>query len=285
MKVLVTGATGTTGSLVATKLRNCGVEVCALVRNPEQADTLKDAGVTIIRGHFEQSDALRESLKNVGAVFLLTGLDEDAHVHAQNVLIAAKEAGSPRIVRQSAWHCDSGSSRILKLHHETEKALADSGMPHTILRPNYFMHNVLENAEAVRGEGVIYSRLQKNLSMIDVRDIADVAVKVLTSEDDHHDGKTYELTGAEAVNYNDVAVALGSALGRDVKCEEVAIDTALETMRGWGLSQWSLEATAELYDDFNNGWAEEVTDVVKQILGREARSIHTFAEDFKSIFS
>jgi uncharacterized protein YbjT (DUF2867 family) len=141
-KILVTGATSTIGEDVALALQTQGHAVRALVRSPEKANALRDAGVEVVVGDFDKKDALRQAFSGVDSVLLLTPAHAKAADWCTNAIEVAKVTGSPHVVRISALKAsEDGPTRNTRLHGRTDRELQNSGLPFTILRPNYFMQN------------------------------------------------------------------------------------------------------------------------------------------------
>ncbi len=118
--------------------------------------------------------------------------------------------------------------------------------------------------------------------MIDVRDIVDVAVKVLT--EDGHEGKSYNLTGPASISFHDVAAALSKALGKQVNYVNVPLEAAREGMIGMGMSEWFADAMGEYFQAFSAGYGDFTTPDVENVTGHPARSYETFARDFAQAF-
>ena len=121
------------------------------------------------------------------------------------------------------------------------------------------------------------------LGMIDVRDIVDVAAKVLT--EDGHEGKTYGLTGPASISFHDVATGLSKALGKEVIYVDVPLETARAAMAGMGLPEWHADAYNEYNNAFGEGLGDFTTNDVEEITGHPARSYETFARDFCQEFA
>ena len=118
--------------------------------------------------------------------------------------------------------------------------------------------------------------------MVDVRDVADVARKVLTSEGNR--GKTYLLTGPESISFHDVATGLSKALGKEVSYVDVPPEAAPEAMIGMGMPEWIADGFVELFEGFSQGFADSTTSNVEDLTGHPARSFETFARDYAAVF-
>lgn len=283
-KILVTGATGNLGSGLIPALRGAGAEVRALVRDESKAQALRDQGVEVVIGDFDKPETLAAAFSGVDKVFLLTSGNPDAVKQASNAIAAARAAGNPYVVRLSALVPEPADQTVLgRMHKATDDELKASGLPYTLVQPTFFMQNTMMAAQTVADDGTVYLPMKDGkLGMIDVRDIIEVAVKVLT--EDGYQGKVFELTGPASISFYDVAAALSKALGKEVKYVDVPIEAAKEAMIGMGFSQWSADAFCELFVNFSNGGMDRTTNNVELITGHPARSYEQFAHDFAQVF-
>ena len=164
-----------------------------------------------------------------------------------------------------------------------DEAVKTSGLGYTILQPNVFFHNMLQMAGMIREQGRFRSAVgDARISMIDVRDIAEVAVKVLMGAG--HLGKVYVLTGPEALTYYDVARLLSEAVGSPVEYEALDEGAAVKMMTDRGAPEPIARARVEIHRSFSNGAFTPVTDDVENLLGRSPRSFAEFARDYATAF-
>jgi uncharacterized protein YbjT (DUF2867 family) len=118
--------------------------------------------------------------------------------------------------------------------------------------------------------------------MIDVRDIAEVAVKALTEEGHAH--KVYVLTGPEPITYFDVAESLSKALGKPVEYEALDEEQAVKEMVQAGLPEAVARSRVGVHRSFSSGEFTRVTGDVQQLLHRAPRSFAEFARDYAAEF-
>src|SRR5215470_9927271 len=153
--VLVTGATGTVGTAVLADLKGKpGIKLRALVRNPDKAPTLVEEGYEAVLGDLEEPDTLPQAFEGVDVLFLLTPAAALEPSMGSNAVAAARQAGVKHIVRNSAIKAaHDAPNRNGRLHAQVEDAVKASGIPWTILKPHYYMQNLLSSASSVASEG------------------------------------------------------------------------------------------------------------------------------------
>ena len=283
-RILVTGAAGNIGSGVISNLTALGVPVRALVHDESKAQGLKDSGVEVVVGDLEKPETLDVAFQGVDRVFLVTPQHPNQAALGRNAIAAAKRAGNPYIVRSSAMvPAPAGQTSLGRHHAEVEAELKASGLPYTIIKPTFFMQNTMMAAQTVASDGVLYIPFKDGkVGMIDVRDIVDVATRVLTS--DGHEGRTYTLMGPESISFYDVAGALSSVLAREVQYVEVPPETGRQSMIDMGFPEWLAEEFRELFVNFGEGGADFTTSDVEFVTGKRARSYEQFVSDYAEAF-
>ena len=263
-------------------LLQSGQQVRALVHEQAKASRLRDQGAEVVVADLEKPETLDAAVAGVDKIYLILGNGPNGAQHGINLIDAVKQSGSrPYIVRHGMF--GDSRSRISTQHEQVAAALAESGLPVTTLRPTFYMQNTLAGAQTVASAGQLYWAMDDaKLTMIDVRDIAECAAAVLTS--DRHVGETYVLTGPQAVSFHDVADALSGALNKPVTYINVPNEALLQSMTEMGFPEWTAQGFAELMDGFKDGFAKEATDNVQRLTGHPARSVETFAHDFAGFF-
>jgi len=284
-KVLITGATGNVGSAVLDNSRTTDLSLRALVHDESKARTMRERGVEAFVGDFLESESLAPALEGVGTLLLITPHHPEQVAQATNIIQVARDSGNdPRIVRLSvAQASHEAPTKNCRQHAQIEEELISSGLPYTLLRPTTFMQNTLATARTVSSEGRIYQPFKDGkLGMIDVRDIGEVAAKVLTEEG--HEGKSYTMTGPAAISFHDIAEVLNKVLGKKVDYVPISLEKAKEAMLGMGLSEWKAEVLIEYARAHSQGYSNFTTDDVEQLTGHTAASYREFATDFAQAF-
>ena len=283
--ILVTGATGTVGREVIGELQRVGATgVRALARDPARASFIREAGFETVAGDFDKPETLDAALEGVETALLLTPPSPQTVAQQGAFIEAAKRAGVRRVVKLSAVGADAGAPEGFgRWHGQAEELLKSSGLGWTMLRPNFFMQNLLGQAQAIASQGVIYQPVgDARASFIDARDIAAVAARALV--DEGHEGETHLLTGPEALSYAEVAAKLSDATGRRVSYVAITPEQFREGALAHGLPVWLVDALERLNELFASGDAAEVTDDVRRVGGREPTTFDEFARDHAAAF-
>lgn len=289
--ILVVGASGTIGRVVVAQLVEKGVPVRAMTRDPEKTRTLPGfAGAEVVSGDPAQPASLAAVFAGVDQVLLIPPSGPNWNQGEQNLIEAAKAAGVRYIVKVSAMGADPAEpSMSLAFHSEGESRLKESGMPFTVLRGNSFMQNFLVfYAASIRGEGAIYQCTgDVPTALVDTRDIADVAVALLTSSLPQYHGQICELTGPEALSYSQAAAKIGAATGRTVRYVDVPPAAYRQALMGFGLPDWAADEVVNIYGRgfYREGHGARLNSTVSDILGRAARSFDSFVQEHVSHFT
>jgi uncharacterized protein YbjT (DUF2867 family) len=281
--ILVTTA-GKVGSETARLLRERDVPVRVLVRDPATttAKALAEAGAEIATGDLGEPASLDEAMSGVTGVVLVSPA-----VPAQElaVVASAARAGAGHVVKAtSKAPADSPIARR-RWQAEIEAGLTASAIPHTLLRSNAYMQNVLMLAPAIATTSTFGSAAgQGRTGLVDARDVAAVAAEIITSPAAHA-GKTYWLTGPELLSNYDVATVLSKLLGRAITYRELTFEQNKDAMIRAGVPEQIAEMNAQAFSLTADGDAEWVTPDVPSLLGRPARSFEQFAADYAAAFS
>jgi uncharacterized protein YbjT (DUF2867 family) len=287
--ILVTGASGNIGSEVVKQLLGVApaVSIKAAVHSRQNVKKVNDGDrVKVIPIDYNESDTLRQALKDVDKLFLLTPDVPNAAHLASNAVSEAKKAGIRHIVKQSVMGADlEADVGTMRLHRQVEEIIEQSGIPFTFLRPNEFMQNFINfHSPSIKGNNAFYIPLEDaKVSLVDVRDIAAVAVKSLTDED-LHKNKTYLITGPEALSYHQVAEILSNRIGRKINYVNISDEEARAAMKEIGMSDWLINTVSELSDYFRKGKASEISSAVEEVTGNKPISFSQFANDYVDAF-
>ena len=276
--ILVTGATGTSGAAIVRALLERAERPRVVARDPEKAAAVLGDDVEIARGDMSDAASLDEALEGVDRAMMLSpSVPRLAQLEA-NFVDAAKRAGVERIVKFSVMGSDLESPmRFQRQHAESEQRLKQSGIAWTMLRPTFFMQNLLGLRRSIRGGAIYMPTGNGRASHVDVRDIAAVAAAALT-EPGHAD-KAYDITGPEALSYADVAAILTRVLGHDVKHVDIRPEAAKQAMLGAGIPEWNVDGINELSAGVKESRFDRVTTTVKEVGGKDPVTLERFVRE------
>jgi uncharacterized protein YbjT (DUF2867 family) len=225
------------------------------------------------------------ALANAGALALVTPADPRQAERELALIEAAEQSGVERILNLSVIGADLPEpiSAFARWQAPVEKALEGGATPYVTLRPNAFMQNLLlQKASIQAGQFVEPSESQAS-SLIDVRDIAAVAVGVSAGG---YDNRALDLTGPEALTGSDIAQALSTAMGKPVTFASPPISAFRVALLDRGAPLWRVDALAELYQNIQDGRAPHLartTPNVVRVTGRTPRTLREFVlENFVS---
>jgi uncharacterized protein YbjT (DUF2867 family) len=267
--IVVTGATGNVGGEIVRALAGAGHQVRALVR-PGKEPALP-AGVEAAAGDLNQPATLGPALAGARGLFLLPGYENMA-----DTLALARAAGVERVVLLSGSSVVGGemSNAVSRYMMLSERAVRESDLAWTFLRPSAFMTNAYQWLPQLRAGDVVRAPFAGvRIASIDPADIAAVAAVALTSED--HAGQAYALSGPESLLPADRLRILGEVLGRDLRLEAEPDDEARARMLGEMPEQY-VDAFFRFYVD---GTLDEsvVHPAVEQVTGRPPRTFREWA--------
>jgi uncharacterized protein YbjT (DUF2867 family) len=284
MSILVTGATGTIGSLIVQRLADAGADVKALVRQPGKLSF--PAGVTEAVGDLTDVPSLRAALSSVRTLFLLNAVTPDEVTQALITLNLAREAGIERIVYLSVIHADKYTNvPHFTGKHTVERMIESIDLPATILRPAYFMQNERMVQQVIQGYGVYPMPIgSAGVSMVDTRDIADIAVAELLRRDRAPAAlprMTLDVVGPDVLTGASVAKIWSSALGREVTYagDDVTAFEAQMASFGPAWLAYDMRLMMAGIQKFGMQSADGAVERLQKIIGRPLRTYADFVKE------
>jgi uncharacterized protein YbjT (DUF2867 family) len=275
--ILVTGATGNAGGGVVNGLLELDADVRGLVR--EGSESKLPEGVESAVGDLNDPESLRGPLEGVTAVFLLSGYEG-----IERSLELMREQGVERVVLLSSSAAPTGNldNAVARYHILSERAVSDSGLPWTFLRPNSFMSNALRWLPQLENGNVIHAPFADvAISTIHPDDLGAVAARALITGE--HEGRTYRLSGPEALRPAEQVAMLAKFSGRDLRFEAQSNEDARAEMEA-AMPKAYVDAFFEFFVD---GTVDETTvhPTVGEVTGRDPRSFEEWAEANAGAFS
>jgi uncharacterized protein YbjT (DUF2867 family) len=282
--ILVTGAGGTVGTELVKLLAREGKPFRAAYHSEAKFARAKSDGLDAVRVDFARPETLRPALQDISSLFLLSAAAPDLAEQEAGVVAQAGACGVGRLVKLSVWRAPEEEYAFARWHRASEKNIQACGIPFVFLRPNSFMQNLSGfHAGSIRATSILALPAGwAKASLIDVRDIAAVAARVLA--EDAHVGHAYDLSGPESLSYNQVAQILSVVLGRKITYRDLPEAEFRQEMAGAGVPGWLIDALIEAQHYARRGQAADVLGSVQQITGRRPTPFERFARDYASVF-
>ena len=241
--ILVTGANGLAGSAVIREFARAHVPVRALVRSRAKAQALANLpSVELVEGDMLRPETLTDALSGIERVLLISSSDLQMVENQTSLIDAAKKAGVRHVVKFSGSTTAIDSPFLFsRMHAEVERYLENSGLNWTHLRPSQFMTEYLREVPTITTAGAIFLPFEDaKLTPVDVEDIAKAAFVVLTTPG--HEGKTYMMSGPEALNMAEIAAQISSATGSQVNYVNVPPEARNQALLGAGIPAYLVDA-------------------------------------------
>ncbi len=276
--ILVTGATGQLGKTVVQTLlqKTSADQIAVLVRDENKATHLKEAGVSVRVGDYDDTASLERAMQGIDRVLLIAGTDEMKRVRQhRNVIDAAKKAGVSCLAYTSRNLKDRTTlvNTLMEGHFQTEDDLKASGLGYAIFRNVLYMDTVvfyvgekgLEKGFSLpTGQGRVAYALRSELGEA-------FANWLLAGGCEN---KIYKLTGSEAYSFDDVAHALTDLTGKQVDYTPIEDSVFVAQMKERGLPEMMIPRYLGFQTDIKNGQEDEISPDLEQLLGRKPASLH-----------
>lgn len=275
MSVVITGATGHLGRLVVESLLERGFpagQIVATGRRTEKIADLADRGVVVRRADYTDSGSLKEAFQGADKVLLVSS-SEVGQRYAQhvNAVDAARAAGVGLIAYTSITRADTSGMALAAEHNSTEEYIRDSGVPHVLLRNNWYLENYTDQLSVVlEHQALLGSAGEGRVSAASRADLAAAAATVLAT--DGHQGQVYELAG-EAFTLPEAAAVISEVSGRQVAYVDLPAEKYAEVLVGAGVPQPFAEVLADSDLGIARGDLDEPSDDLSRLIGRPATSL------------
>jgi len=277
--ILVTGATGTTGREIVRKLSESGAHVRVLVRDIAKAQALSLDSlphVTVFEGDLGNSESLVPALSRANKAMLISSSNPEMEDVQINFIETAKKFNLNHIVKLSGIIADINSPfRYARMHAEIERRLENSGISFTHLRAGEFMQSYFRQVPNIIERDSLFLPMEnQRIASIDVYDVAEVAVRILTGMG--HKGNVYPVTGTEALTIYEVAEKFSAVLGRKINYVNISPEDANKARRDAGMSEYTVDALDELFAERRKGKESKVYYTMQNVFGLRPTSFDEF---------
>ncbi len=295
--ILVTGATGTVGSEVVKQLsqRKENIHIRAAIHSQNKADTLKqiidnNQRIELADFNYNEPTSVQKAINNVDKIFLVTIPSPNSSNIVSNFVKEAKRNGIKHIVKLSVMNADAQPGYAMgRLHRQEEKIIEESQIPYTFLRPTSFMQNFINYfGHTIKNQNAFYYYGGVvPISFVDARDIAAVAVKILSFTEDQYTyrNKSFNVTGQETLSYTQAAEILSKELGRKISYTNISEDDARNGMKQNGMNDWLIDVILDSLNYINRGeYGSQTSEAIEQITGRKPAVFEQFVRDYIRYF-
>ncbi|MEE8120866.1 MAG: NmrA family NAD(P)-binding protein [Anaerolineales bacterium] len=268
--ILVTGAAGKTGRYVIQELVEKGARVRALVHHKEYIERVEEIGaVEVVHGDLRDRRTMDQAVEGIRAVYHIPpNVHPDEVAIGQRVISAAQSAEIEHFVYHSVVHPHIEAMPHHWQKMRVEEQLFSCGLAFTILQPAAYMQNILAQWDTLSGDGCyrVPYPLETQLSLVDLKDVAEVARLVLT--EDGHSGATYELIGTKPMSQVEVAQILSDGLGREVTAERTPIEVWEQGALDVGLGTYAIETLMQMFLYYEHNNFVGSPQILSRLLGR-----------------
>lgn len=271
--ILVTGATGHLGiSVVEQLLKHTSANnIVAFARDENKAKHLKEKGIEVRIGTFDDKDSLDNAMRGIEKVLLISTIDHHRLQQHQNVVDAAKNADVKHILYTGVSLKDVNNSAIkvlMESHFQTEEYIKESGLNYTFLR-NTLYTDVIPSfvGEKVFETGIYLPAGNGKVPYALRREMGEAAANVLLGNG--HENKVYEITGSELYSYTDVATALSELSNKNVVYTDVDAEELTEQLKQIGVPEFAIFLTVGFGTETKNHQFENVSKDLENLLGRK----------------
>jgi len=271
MSLVITGATGQLGRLVVESLLARGTapaDIVATGRNTDKLADLAAQGVSVAELDYTKPETVSAVVKPGDTLLLVSSSEVGQRVGQHvNVITAAKEAGVARIVYTSAPAATTSELVLAPEHKATEEALVASGVPFTILRNGWYTENYAGEIEKGRENGAIVASVgDGRVSSASRKDYAEAAAVVLVGEG--YEGEVFELSGDVAWNFDDLATAIGSIVGKEVVYTRLSPEEHAAMLTSFGLDEGTVGFVVALDGNIRDGLLGVTSGDLSRLIGR-----------------
>ena len=278
--ILVTGAAGKTGRYVIRELVEKGARIRALVHHREYIERVEGIGaVEVVHGDLRDQRTVDQVVEGIRAVYHIPpNVHPDEVAIGQTVISAAQSAEVEHFVYHSVVHPHIEAMPHHWQKMRVEEQLFSCGLAFTILQPAAYMQNILAQWDTMIGDGCyrVPYPLETQLSLVDLKDVAEAARLVLT--EDGHAGATYEVIGTKPMSQIEVAQTLSDGLGREVTAERTPIEVWEQGARDAGLGTYAIETLMQMFHYYEHHDFVGSPQILSWLLGRPPTTLATVIE-------
>jgi NAD(P)H dehydrogenase (quinone) len=281
--LLVTGAAGKLGQRVIAHLLDthkvAPASIVAATRNPDKLAALAAKGVKVRKLDFEDAASLATAFAGIDRVLLVStdAIDRPGRRLAQHkaAVDAAKKAGVKHVIYTSMPNPDNTLITFAPDHLGTERALAASGLSHTILRNSWYMENLFMSLPGVLASGKWFTATgDGQVAHVAREDCARIAAAVLASESTGN--KIYDVTGPQKHTTAAIAALVSEVTGKPIEVVQVTDAQLIEGMKAAGVPDFVAPVLASFDANTRAGKVDLLSNAIEQVTGKPPQRLRDF---------
>lgn len=282
--ILLTGATGRIAGTAAKKLSENGTPFRAFVRDAAKFGYADDPSIDVVVGDLQNAADVKRALQGVTKALLVTANGEQQPMMEKQFADEATAAGVDHVIKISSMEAGPDATATFpKMHFDIEQHIQSLPISWTMVRPNFFMQNLLLFANGIKNAGVIALPLgQAKTGMLDAADVGEFCAKILTQSG--HEQKTYLLSGDRLLTFDEVADQMSSVLDKSIRYIDQDPDDFKKFLGQFVHSKWHLDGVCGLFEEIANHSLEKVTTTLSDTLGRAPVTLQQFTQRHESAF-
>lgn len=278
--ILITGASGKTGKTIINHLSSHQWMVTAFTHKESYRQELLDCGAkSVMIGDLRSINDLENALAGVNAMYhICPNMTEDELAIGKNAIHACQNAGVKRFIYHSVLH-----PHIQSMPHHWQKLLVEeelfkSSLEYTILQPTAYMQNLLGYKNSIlEGKFPIPYSPQAEISLVDLRNVAEVVLHVLTNIETTFG--IYEIVGTLPISQVQVAAELSDQLGKTISVEVIEKSTWESSARQSGMPDYSRKTLLSMFEYYDKYGLKGSPETLSFLLNKKPITIAQFIKD------
>ncbi|QNL47875.1 SDR family oxidoreductase [Olivibacter sp. SDN3] len=282
--IALTGASGNLGQLTLSRLieKTPVANIVAIVRNPAKLGTYHDSGINIRKADYDDMTALVEALDGVKTLLLISSsaYGSEASRHELNVVQAAEAAGVRKIIYTGTLRPGPNAVFLAgRTCWATEKAIRDKRFAFTFFRNSMYFETIpLFIGSVVQDGQIYYAGGDGKVSFVSRADIAEALAIVMTEPDSHHNAE-YQITGEEAISFNDLAALFKSEKGLDAAYHDISDADFVAELSKLKMPQGEIDFTVSMASSIRTGEFSDIDDQLEKLLGRKRKVVRNYIQE------
>lgn len=282
--ILITGAAGHLGNTVIDHLltKVAANQIVALVRTADKGKSLKTKGIEIRIGDYAEKKSIKKAVQGITKLLLISGTSDDAFTEHKNVIDAAKDVGVSQIYYTSGAKnenvAESKLGPLTDAYMTTENYIIESGLPYTIFQNGLYAETLpFFIGYDVVNTGIFFPADDGKAAFVKRDEMGKAIANVLVTEG--HQNKTYQLTGALAYSFSDIAELLSEFSGKKVAYQSPDPKEYEAQLENYGVSKTDIWYSTLLASIIRNDEYNVVSSDLEKLLGNRPTDLEIYLED------